>query len=116
MVRDFHPIVVELDHGELDRRRKGRRGANHRGPAGRQRGASRILTRGLEGNFFMLDRGTLVIQMAKAFAGEGVMDPAQPNEETRRRADEALSRVEFYLGVGVEQAKDIVSKVLEDVT
>jgi hypothetical protein len=63
----------------------------------------------------MLDRGALVTQMAKAFAGEEVMDPETPPEEIRRRADHALSRVEFYLGVDVEEAKDIISKVLEDV-
>jgi hypothetical protein len=64
----------------------------------------------------MLDRHGLVVQMAKAFAGEGMIDPVEPDEETRRRADEALARVEFYLGVDVEQAKEIVTKVLEDVT
>jgi hypothetical protein len=64
----------------------------------------------------MLDRGALVTQMAKAFAGEDVMDPEVPSEEIRLRADHALARIEFYLGVDVEQAKDIVSKVLEDVT
>ena len=62
----------------------------------------------------MLDRGALIIQMAKVFRGESVMDPALPDEEARRRANEALSRVELYLGVDVEQAKDIVTKVLED--
>jgi hypothetical protein len=64
----------------------------------------------------MLDRSGLVEQMAKAIAGESVMDPAAPSGEARRRAEEALSRVEFYLGVDVEQAKEIVTKVLEDVT
>jgi hypothetical protein len=64
----------------------------------------------------MLDRDGLVLQMAKAFAGESVTDPAQPDAEARRRADEALTRVEFYLGVSVEEARDIVSKVIEDVT
>jgi hypothetical protein len=64
----------------------------------------------------MLDRNGLIAQMAKAFEGESVMDPAPPPGDVRRRAEEALARVEFYLGVDVEQAKEIVSKVLEDVT
>lgn len=64
----------------------------------------------------MLDRAALVKQMAKAFAGEDVMDPETPAEEIQRRADHALARVEFYLGVDVEEAKDIVAKVLEDVS
>jgi hypothetical protein len=64
----------------------------------------------------MLDREGLVVQMAKAFAGENVMDPAEPDQELQRRADEALARIEFYLGVDVEQAKEIVAKVMEDVT
>jgi hypothetical protein len=62
----------------------------------------------------MLDRATLIIQMAKVFRGESVMDQAPPDEEARRRANDALSRVELYLGIDVEQAKDIVTKVLED--
>jgi hypothetical protein len=64
----------------------------------------------------MLDRSALVKQMAKAFAGEDVMDPEVPEEEIQRRADHALARVELYLGVDVEEAKDIVTKVLEDVS
>jgi hypothetical protein len=64
----------------------------------------------------MLDRGALIIQMAKAFSGESVMDPAAPDDEARRRADEALARVEFYLGIDVEQAKEIVTRVMEDVS
>jgi len=47
----------------------------------------------------MLDRGGLVVQMAKVIAGERVLDPAEPGEEARRRADEALARVEIFLGV-----------------
>lgn len=64
----------------------------------------------------MLDRSALVKQMAKAFAGEDVMNPEVPEEEIQRRADHALARVELYLGVDVEEAKDIVTKVLEDVS
>lgn len=63
----------------------------------------------------MLDRGGLVRQMAKAFVGEDVLDPLAPDEETRRRAEEALARVELYLGVDVQEAKEIVTRVLEDV-
>jgi hypothetical protein len=54
--------------------------------------------------------------MAKVFAGEPLLDPEDPDEELKRRADEALSRVEIYLGIGVEEAKDILSKVNEDVS
>ena len=64
----------------------------------------------------MLDRQGLVLQMAKAFVGENVMDHERPDDEVRRHADEALARVELYLGVDVEQAKDIVTRVLEDVS
>lgn len=64
----------------------------------------------------MLDRQALVTQMAKVIGGESVMDPVAPDEDARRRADDALARVELYLGVDVEQAKDIVMKVLEDVS
>ena len=63
----------------------------------------------------MLDRAALVMQMAKVFAGERVLDPETPPEEIQRQADQALARVEFYLGVDIEQAQEIVSKVLEDV-
>jgi hypothetical protein len=64
----------------------------------------------------MLDRDGLVVQMAKVMAGEKVMDPAVPDEEVRRRADEVLARVELYLGADVEQAKEILNRVLEDVS
>jgi hypothetical protein len=64
----------------------------------------------------MLDRGGLVAQMAKVIAGERVLDPAEPDEEARRRADEALARVEIFLGVDVDQARDIVTRVLGDVS
>jgi hypothetical protein len=64
----------------------------------------------------MLDRGGLVVQMAKVIAGERVLDPAQPDEEARRRADEALARVEIFLGVDVDQAREIVTRVLGDVS
>ena len=64
----------------------------------------------------MLDRSTLVVQMAKAFVGENVMDPDLPAEDIQQGADEALARVELYLGLDVEQARDILSRVLEDVS
>jgi hypothetical protein len=63
-----------------------------------------------------MDRRALITQMAKSFAGESVMDPFAPPEELRRRAEEALTRVEIYLGVEVDEAKEIIDKVLEDVT
>jgi len=64
----------------------------------------------------MLDRGGLVVQMAKVIAGERVLDPAQPDDEAKRRADEALARVEIYLGVDVDQAREILTRVLADVS
>ena len=64
----------------------------------------------------MLDRGGLVVQMAKVIAGERVLDPAVPDEEACRRADEALARVEIFLGMDVDQARDIVNRVLGDVS
>ena len=64
----------------------------------------------------MLDRQALIMQMAKVIVGESVMDPVLPNEDARRCADEVLSRVELFLGVDVEQAKEIVTKVLEEVS
>jgi len=64
----------------------------------------------------MLDRGGLVHQMAKVIAGERVLDPAEPDDEARRRADEALARVEIFLGVDVDQARDILTRVLADVS
>lgn len=63
-----------------------------------------------------MERSKLVLQMAKAFAGESLMDPAEPDETTQRRAEEALERVERYLGADVEEARDIVARVLEDVS
>jgi len=64
----------------------------------------------------MLDRGGLVVQMAKVIAGERVLDTAEPDDEARRRADEALARVEIFLGVDVDEARDIVKRVLSDVS
>jgi hypothetical protein len=64
----------------------------------------------------MLDRGGLVVQMAKVIAGERVLDPAEPGDEARRRADEALARVEIFLGVDVDEARDILKRVLSDVS
>jgi hypothetical protein len=64
----------------------------------------------------MLDRGGLVVQIAKVITGERVLDPAPPDEEARRRADEALARVELFLGVDVDQAREIVNRVLADVS
>jgi hypothetical protein len=64
----------------------------------------------------MLDRVGLVGQMAKVIAGERLLDPAEPDDEARRRADEALARVEIFLGVDVDQARDILTRVLGDVS
>ena len=64
----------------------------------------------------MLDRGGLVVQMAKVIAGERVMDPAEPDAEARKRADEALARVEIFLGADVDEAREILARVLHDVS
>jgi hypothetical protein len=61
----------------------------------------------------MLDRTMLVSQIAKAIAGQDAASDEAP-DELRKHADAALSRVELYLGVDIEQAKDIVTKVIED--
>ena len=37
----------------------------------------------------MLDRSTLVVQMAKAFVGEGIMDPDLPAEDIQEGAERA---------------------------
>ena len=63
-----------------------------------------------------MERSALVLQMAKTFVGESLIDPASPDDETRRRADEALARVEIFLGIDVEEARDILARVLEDVS
>jgi hypothetical protein len=68
------------------------------------------------GREIMLDRSTLVVQMAKAFVGEGIMDPDVPAEDIQEGADEALSRVELYLGMDVEQAREILARVLDEVS
>jgi hypothetical protein len=54
--------------------------------------------------------------MAKVIAGERVMDPTEPDAEARKRADEALARVEIFLGVDVDEARDILTRVLHDVS
>jgi hypothetical protein len=63
----------------------------------------------------MLDRTHLVAQMAKAFASQDAGSDERP-DELEKHADAALSRVEIFLGVDIEQAKDIVTKVMEDVS
>jgi hypothetical protein len=63
-----------------------------------------------------MERRKLVLQMAKAFAGERPLDPAAPDETIQRRAEEALSRVEMFLGADVEEAREIVERVREDVS
>lgn len=63
-----------------------------------------------------MERSKLVLQMAKAFVGESLIDPAMPDQKVRERAEEALARVEIFLGADVEEARDILSRVLEDVS
>lgn len=60
-----------------------------------------------------LERDGLVTQMARAFAGGEA--GGSDDDDLRRRADEALTRVESFLGVEIEEAKEIVGKVLEDI-
>ena len=63
-----------------------------------------------------MDRDVLIVQMAKAFSGQQMMDPSPPPDELRQRTAEALTRVEIYLGADVEQAKEVLARVLEDVS
>ncbi len=63
-----------------------------------------------------MERSKLVLQMAKAFVGESMMDPIEPDETTRQRAEQALERIERYLGADVEEARDILARVMEDVS
>jgi hypothetical protein len=63
-----------------------------------------------------MERSKLVLQMAKAFVGESQIDPAVPDDRTKQRAEEALSRVEMFLGADVEEAREILTRVLEDVS
>jgi hypothetical protein len=53
--------------------------------------------------------------MAKAFASQDAGSDERP-DELEKHADAALARVEIFLGVDIEQAKDIVTKVMEDVS
>jgi len=53
--------------------------------------------------------------MAIVFAGGDTPDRPRVDDELWRKADEALARVEIYLGVEIEEAKEIVTKVIEDV-
>ena len=64
----------------------------------------------------MLDRGTLVVQIAKALAGQNALDTALPVSDEQRRAEEVLRRVEMFLGADIEEAREILTRVLEDVS
>ena len=64
----------------------------------------------------MLDREGLITQIAKGLAGHGALDTAAPLPEERKRAEEALRRVEVFLGTDIDQAKDLITRVLEDVS
>jgi hypothetical protein len=64
----------------------------------------------------MLDREMLVVQLAKAFTGHGTLDTSLPMPEERARAEDALRKVEMFLGTDVEQAREILTRVLEDVS
>jgi hypothetical protein len=63
-----------------------------------------------------IERRKLVLRMAKAFAGESPLDPMAPDESVQRRAEEALLRVELFLAADIEEAREIVERVREDVT
>ncbi len=39
-----------------------------------------------------------------------------PDAATQRGAEEALSRVELFLGADIEEAREIVERVLDDVS
>ena len=64
----------------------------------------------------MVDRATLVVQIAKALAGQSALDSTEPVPDEHRRAEEALRRVELFLGADIEQAREILTRVLEDVS
>jgi len=62
-----------------------------------------------------MERRQLVLQMAKAFAGERPLDPTVPDAAMQLRAAEALSRVELFMGADIEEAREIIERVHEDV-
>jgi hypothetical protein len=64
----------------------------------------------------MLDRNTLVSQIAKILEGDEPQAQKTPTAEARQRADRVLSKVEVFLGVEIEEARDILARVLEDVS
>jgi hypothetical protein len=64
----------------------------------------------------MQTRAELVVQLARLISGEPVHDPRAPNDEVLSQADALLKRVELFLGADVEEAKEILTRVLEDVS
>src|SRR4051812_12968865 len=54
---------------------------------------------------YEMDRKKLIVQMAKVLAGKPVIDPLPPPAALERRAEEALARVEMFLGADIEEAK-----------
>jgi hypothetical protein len=64
----------------------------------------------------MLNRSGLVRQMAKVFADHPPTEDVRPDDDDRKRAEEALEMVERYLGRDIEDAQSIIQRVLEDVT
>jgi hypothetical protein len=67
----------------------------------------------------MFDRAALVTQMAKAFGGRNLglhAAEVESSKELEERAEHALTKVEIFLGIDIEEAKEIVTRVVEDVS
>jgi hypothetical protein len=64
----------------------------------------------------MQTREDLVVQLAHLLDREAPRDLRSPTNESRARADEILTRVELFLGTDIEDAKEILTRVFEDVT
>jgi hypothetical protein len=61
-----------------------------------------------------LDRQGLIVQIALALEGESLLDATAPSPQRLAEAERALGKVELYLGIRIEEAKDIMDKALED--
>jgi hypothetical protein len=61
-----------------------------------------------------LDRHNLIVQMALALEGESLLNAVAPGQQRLAEAERALGKVELYLGLGIEEVKEIVDKALVD--
>jgi hypothetical protein len=69
---------------------------------------------GEEVQVMTLDRQGLIVQMALALEGESILDATAPSPQRLAEAERALSKVELYLGIRIEEAKEIMDKALAD--